>query len=74
MQMKISNTKRIPTQGNIENLFERLALYISWVDKDWINRIEPASDEAIDKLRIVSGLNKHNIDFPKAYNVFKIYG
>ncbi|GAA0077318.1 hypothetical protein UT300005_16960 [Clostridium sp. CTA-5] len=71
--MQIKNNNRIPGPGDNSNLFERLSSYISIVDKDWINRIKPASKESISLLRKLSGIEDAGLDFPEAYKIFLKY-
>lgn len=72
MQTLINNN-RIPSPGDNSNLFQRLSSYITKVDPDWINRIKPASQESINLLRKLSGLEDAGLDLPEAYKIFLEY-
>ncbi len=73
MQMQIKINDRIPGPGDNSNLFERLSSYVSIVDKDWINRIKPGSQESISLLKKLSGIEEAGVDFPEAYKIFLKY-
>ena len=73
MQMQTQNNNRIPGPGDNLNLFERLSSYILVMDKDWINRIKPASEESIFLLKKLSGIREAGFDIPEPYKIFLKY-
>ena len=66
----LTDKTQFPRQGNNEDLFQRLSEYISFFDKSWVNRIKPASQESIERLKQVSEFDKWNKEFPKEYHIF----
>lgn len=73
MRMQTQNNNRIPGPGDNSNLFERLSYYISNIDKDWINRIQPASEEEISLLKKLSRIEESGFDIPESYKIFLKY-
>ena len=73
MQIQHKESKRIPGPGDTSDLFERLSCYITLIDNDWFNRIEPASGESINLLKKLSNIDKIDRDLPKAYSIFLNY-
>jgi len=55
-----------PPEGTDADLFQRLSDYITAFDADWCNRIKPASQEQISKLKEVSKVK----ELPKSYEVY----
>lgn len=60
----------MPKHGSIDTLFDRLRVYISEVDKNWINNIKPANRESIEKLKRYSRIEEKGFDVPNAYRIF----
>ncbi len=65
--------RKIPTEGTPDTIFERLSAYISHIDKDWINRIKPASKESIEEIRRLSRIQETGYDFPEVYLQYMKY-
>jgi len=66
-----SNNVPFPREGTDANLFERLSEYISVFNGNWIRRIEPATQEQINRLKQASVIKegyKHKL--PKSYDVY----
>lgn len=68
--MKKDLLREIPNPGTTEDMFDRLYCYIDKVDKEWINQIKPASKEKIDRLIMLSDIEKLDVNFPKEYIKF----
>lgn len=68
MQMETSNQKRLaPLQGNIDNCFERLKVFIENFNSKWNRIIEPAPERKIKELVNLLNWNGRNTSFPPLY-------
>ncbi|MCA1295674.1 SMI1/KNR4 family protein [Paenibacillus sp. alder61] len=72
MQMPIKSN-HIPPEGDCTNLFDRLSKYISRFDEKWVNVIEPAKKEDIEKLKNLTQINQYNYHFPIEYEIYLNY-
>lgn len=68
MQMEMSNQKRLaPIQGEIDNCFERLKIFIGKFNSQWYRKIEPTSERKIKELLNLLNWCGGNINFPPLY-------
>lgn len=68
--MQIPNKSNFPQPGTVDNLFERLADYISQFDPTWIGRIQGVSDDDIKRLAELTGLQETGLEYPKSYQIY----
>ena len=59
-----------PRKGTNKDLFERLVEYISYFDKEWINKIEGATDEEIEELENIFKKIDKNFKLPEQLYIF----
>lgn len=59
-----------PRKGTNKDLFERLVEYISYFDKDWINKIEGATDKEIEKLENIFKRIEKDFKLPEQLYIF----
>lgn len=66
-----SSITSYPRAGTDDDLFCRLAEYITMFNKGWINKIKPASKEQIFELKKVLRLEEiYKQELPKSYEIF----
>lgn len=69
MQMQRNKEEPFLTQSR-ENIFQELFNYIDKFDKNWKERIKPASNSSIESLKSVAEIQKWCSDFPESYRIF----
>lgn len=62
---------KIPFEaGSLETMIERLFKTMNSIDKQWSEKVEPASQKQIHALEEISGLKQHGKSIPYAYLLF----
>ena len=56
--------------GSLETMIERLFKTMNSIDKQWSEKVEPASQKQIRALEEISGLKQHGKSIPYAYLLF----
>lgn len=62
--------KRLPKNGDIDSLFDRLSGYITEIEIGWVQNIKPAKEKTIDSLFKASKIDQKVKYLPKSYRIF----